>query len=221
METWIIQKEGDKIGKELDTKCIIIYWKPRQWKTLLAATICYQTYKKRTYSNFNVYKNWVSINKRFNSFKEIHNIRYSPQHWLIAVDETWINVNSKDSFSETNRIMHEVLFLSGKKNCDMMLLAQSYESVDVNFRRNAAAIFECVKIKRYWRSPVFKVNRVIPDGGRMKIISSYKIDTIQIMSILWISYDTLEESKMSEKTAKKQEKSQKIEKQKQKELKVR
>jgi hypothetical protein len=54
------------------------------------------TYKKRAYSNFNVYKNGVSINRRFNSFKEIYNIRYSPVHGVIAVDETGINVNSKD-----------------------------------------------------------------------------------------------------------------------------
>lgn len=191
-----IQKEANKIQNEIDTKCIIIYGKPRNGKTILAASICFDSYKKRTYANFNVYKNWTSFTKKYNSFRDLERIRFSYEHGVIAVDESWINVNSKDWMKKASRIMEEILFLSGKKNCDMIMIAQSYESVNVNFRRNASAIFQVVKIKRKWKKPLFIVERQIPDGEKMKKISSYSMDTLTIMEEWRISYDTLEESRM-------------------------
>lgn len=191
-----IQRESEKIWIELDTRCIIIYGKPRNWKTILAASIWYETYKKRLYTNFNVYYRGESINKRFKTYQEVENIRFSYTHGCIIVDESWLNLNSKDSFSEANRIMQKILFLSWKKNCDMIMIAQSYQSVDVNFRRNAAAMFEVVKIKREWKKPLFVVNRVIVEGEKVRVIASYTLDTLTIMENWKISYDTLDESKM-------------------------
>lgn len=202
MEKWAMQTPSNNIVKELDTKCIIIYWKPRNWKTLLASAIGHSDYLKRIYANFNIYIKKISINKRFYDYKEVQNIQYSNTHGVIIMDETWLNVNSKDSFSETNRIMHEVLFLSWKKNCDMIMIAQSYESVDVNFKRLAHAIFEVEKIKRYGRKPLFKINRMAVEWSKMRKISSFTFDTLEYFNTFKITYDTLETSKMSKKKEK-------------------
>lgn len=205
MDENIIQKNKDLISHEIDTKCIIIYWKPRNWKTILAVTIWYESYRKRIYSNFNIYRKWVSINKKFNTFAEVSNIRFSYEHGVIIVDESGINVNSKDGRTDTNRTMQEILFLSGKKNCDMIMIAQSYESIDINFRRNAQAIFYVEKIKRYWRKPTFKVERQVPDGEKMRVIATWEVQTLDIMDYYKITYDTLEESRMTKKTKKEKE----------------
>lgn len=202
-----IQYETQHITDELDTKCIIIYWKPRNWKTILATCIGYENYKKRLYTNFNIYYRGESINKRYKTYQEVDNIQYSRQHWCIIVDESGLNLNSKDSFTEANRIMQKILFLSGKKNCDMIMIAQSYQSVDVNFRRNAAAFFEVTKIKREWKKPLFRVERKVIDGLNMRTISSFTIDILTIMEQWKITYDTLDEARMtnSNKEQKKKE----------------
>lgn len=209
IDKWIIQKEISKKDFELDTKLILIYGKPRQGKTLLASVIVYDEYEERAYCNFNVYKDGVSINKRFETYQDLKNINFSQMHGVVAFDEWSIWLNSKDWFSEGNRQTAEFLFLSWKKNCDFILLSQRGDGVDINFRMMAKAIFKVEKIQRYWRKPLFKVTRQFMYKNELKDMFSFEIDTLTIMKKWWITYDTLDESRV--KDVKKELKKQKEE----------
>jgi alpha-N-acetylglucosamine transferase len=48
------------------------------------------------------------------------------------------------------------------------------------------------------------VYKVVPHAGSTKRVDSWQIDTLALMNILKITYDTLDESKMIEVTNKKQ-----------------
>lgn len=195
MSEIITQNPYNNIDQDLDTKSIIIFWKPRNWKTLLACLMCANDYK-RIYSNFHIYRNWESIVKYLKTHQAVANIGFSYEHGVIAIDEAGLNLNSKDWFSEQSRALHEVLFLSGKKNCDMITLAQRYESIDINFRVLASLILECTKIKRVNGKPTFHVKKWKEKNGKKILDGQYIIDSISYMQALWITYDTLDASKM-------------------------
>ena len=55
-------------------------------------------------------------------------------------------MNSRQSMSEINRFLSEIIFLSRKKNCRMMFLAQNFENLDSNVKRLANLIIEMKKI---------------------------------------------------------------------------
>lgn len=169
----------------------------RNWKTLLGLSIAFSDFRPRIYSNFQIYQDWKSIlNKHLKSYQEVERIRFSYTPWVIIIDEWWLNVNSKDWFKETSRIMQKVLFLAWKKNCSVIFIAQRYNSVDVNFRELADAIFECKKIPRKNTYPFFIINKYKQKWIKFEYDWNYEFDIIKWMNYNRLSYNTLEESEM-------------------------
>jgi hypothetical protein len=76
----------------------------------------------------------------------------------------------------------------------MILIAQKFKNIDVNFRDLASAIFEVEKIKREGKKPLFIVRRQIPWGSQVKTIAEYHLETLSIMEKWKITYDTLDEA---------------------------
>jgi len=190
------QTQGNNIEKEVDTTTMIIYWKMRNWKTLNAICIGLQYYP-RIYSNVNMYQNWKSIVKFLEDYQSIKNIRFSYTPWILIIDEAWLNVNSKDSFSKDNRLMQEVLFLIGKKNLSLIWIAQRFESIDVNARALVDLILKMTKIRRQNQHPTFIVTKQRQKWWQLEFITQYKMDSISILKSLGVTYNQLEESKLS------------------------
>ena len=115
--TWklaiVEQKASQHIQVEIDMMTFIYYWKMRRGKTVNAIRLALdKRYNKRIYSNVDIFKNWKSIiTKLITNTKELENIRFSYTHWIILIDEAWINANSKDTRSEDSRTLQKVLFL--------------------------------------------------------------------------------------------------------------
>lgn len=197
------QSNGNLIEQEIDTTTMIIHGKMRNWKTLNAICIALEHYP-RIYSNVNIYKNWKSIVNFLEDYTYIKNIRFSYTPWILIIDEAWLNVNSKDWQSKDSRIMQEVLFLIGKKNLSLIWIAQRFESIDVNARALVDLILQMHKIKRYKNHPIFKVTKQRQIGTRLEFINSYMLDSIAILKEYNITYNQLEESKLTKTKDKKE-----------------
>jgi len=191
------QSLAQNIQEDIDTKTFIVYWKMRNWKTLNAIIMALEFYP-RIYSNFQIYQNGQSIVKYIESYEYIKNIRFSKTPGVLIIDEAGLNVNSKDSFSKDSRIMHEVLFLIGKKNLSLIWIAQRFESIDINARSLVDIIIKMRKIQRPWKHPVFIATKQrLKKGWSLEFITSYNLDSLSIMKYYNITYDQLEASKIT------------------------
>lgn len=197
----VMQRESENFNVEIDTVGIIIYWKQWAWKTLMAINLALD-WEKRIYANFSIFKHWKLLNKLLPDAESVHKIRFSNTPWIIVIDEAWINANSKDSRSEQNRMLQEILFLVRKKNCSLIWISQRFESIDVNARVLSELIIEMRKISRWKAPPVFIATRQKQRGNNLDYVNQFKIDTIWMMKALWITYNTLESSKFTKKQKK-------------------
>lgn len=193
------QSLAQNIEKEIDTKTFIVYGKMRNWKTLNWICMALDFYP-RIYSNVNIYQNWKSIVNLIESYDQINKIRFSHTPWVLLLDEAWLNANSKDWRSGEVRWLIDVLFLIGKKNLSVIWIAQRYESIDINARVLADAIIEMRKIPRQNTYPIFTCVKQKQKGGKLEWIHSYSLDSISILNYYKITYNQLEESRLSKKT---------------------
>lgn len=191
------QNKAQNIDVELDTKWIIIYWKQGAWKTATWILIAINDWPKRIYSNTPIYKNWKLYNKVVQSIDDIKKIRFSYTPWVIIIDEAWINASSRNSMSDNNKMLSEILFLIRKINCSIIWIAQNFENIDVNARRLADLIIKMRKIRRYKKHPLFIMRREKQIKNNLEYFWEIKVDTITILKKLNITYNTLESSKFT------------------------
>lgn len=190
------QSGSNNILQEIDTKTFIIYGKMRNGKTLNAICMALDYYP-RIYSNVNIYQNGKSIVKFIEAYSDLKNIRFSYTPWVLIIDEAGLNANSKDTFSKDNRLLTEILFLIGKKNLSLIWIAQRFESIDINARSLCDAIIEMKKYKRKNNHPMFTAIKKKQKGTKLNWVNSYSLDSISILKYYNITYNQLEESKLS------------------------
>ena len=190
------QSPAQNINQDIDTNTIIVHWKMRNGKTLVSWCMALDFYP-RIYCNFQIYRYNKSIVNYITTYEQIKNIRFSYKAGVLVIDEAWLNANSKDTFSKDNRILQEVLFLIGKKNLSLIWIAQRYKSIDINARELADLIIEMKKIRRKNKPPIFIATKQRQKGDRLIQITQYSIDTIGIFKALNITYNQLEESKLT------------------------
>ena len=203
--TEIIQKTAQNIQKEIDMKSFIFYGKMRTWKTLNAIRLALdKRYNGRIYSNVDIYIKWKSIlTKKITLFEELDKIRFSFDHGIILLDESWLNANSKDTHTLESRLLQKVLFLAGKKNCSVIWIAQRFESIDVNARVLADFIIEVKKTRREnIPHPLFLMTKQKMKFGRLEYVQTYINDTITEFYRHNVTYNTLEESIIQRKKKK-------------------
>lgn len=188
------QSKAENINIELDTTWIIIYWKQGAGKTATAIVMALD-WEKRIYSNTPIYKNWKLISKPVQSIDDIKKIRFSYTPGVILIDEAWINASSRNSMSESNKMLSEILFLIRKINCSIIWIAQRFETIDINARILADLIIKMHKIRRYNTWPIFVATQQKQIKNDLKYNWQYKIDSIWILKKLNITYNTLESSK--------------------------
>lgn len=189
----------NSINQEISNKIILIYWKMGQGKSVLAIVICILDFRERIYWNLNIYNiEWKLINKEIKDKYDIEKIRFSYTQWLIVIDEGGINMNSRNSSSDINKFLSEVIFLSRKKNASMLFIAQSFENIDINVKRLADLIIKVKKIRREWKIcfilsfQYFRWWHSRPETYKQMLIKS-----IDILEAKKVKYNTLESSKIN------------------------
>jgi len=197
--TEILQKSSENFETAIVTTWIIIHWKQWAWKTLMAINLALD-WEKRIYANFQIFKNWKLLNHLLEDVHAVHKIRFSKVPWIIIIDEAWINANSKDSRSEQSRILQEILFLVRKKNCSLIWISQRFESIDINARVLSELIIEMHSLGG--KIPKFIATRQRQKWTKLERLSQFKVDTIWMMKMQWITYNTLEASKFKKITKK-------------------
>lgn len=194
----IEQSLAQNIEQEIDTKTFIVYGKMRNWKTLNGICMALDFYP-RIYSNVNIYQNWKSIVNYIESYDQISKIRFSYTPWVLLLDEAWLNANSKDWRNSEVRGLIDVLFLIWKKNLSVIWIAQRYESIDINARVLADAIIEMRKVPKINNHPMFICVKQKQKWAKLEWIHSYNLDSISILNYYHITYNQLEESRLSKK----------------------
>jgi len=190
------QSPASNIEQEIDTNTFIIYWKMRNWKTLLWICLALDYYP-RIYSNFGIYQKNKLITKICKDYQEIKNIRFSYTPWVLIFDEASINANSKDGMTKDLRLLNEVLVLCWKKNLSLVWIAQRFESIFIDARVLADRIIKVRKIKRKDNHPVFIANTEKQKGAKLEFIDSFRIDSIWILKNFNITYNQLEDSRLT------------------------
>jgi hypothetical protein len=69
----------------------------------------------------------------------------------------------------------------GKKNCDLVWIAQRFESIDINARVLATLIIEMRKVRRRERPPLFIITKKKQVKNELKYLLQYKFDIIEYM----------------------------------------
>lgn len=195
------------MAKVVQNKIIAIYWLPWQGKTFLATFLASQY--RLIYSNVQILKgvtdrNWTvlynqEVSNHIWSIEDIEKISYKETKGIVVLDESGLNINSRNSSSESNMQYARLGMLGRKKNVDILIIAQLERSVDVYFRElssysiemrsyfeNGGIMFEATAKNRFW-----------------SIISVQNVDLVRWAEKEKYSYNSLESSQIS---AKKKEK---------------
>lgn len=175
-------------------KIILILGRPWEGKTFLATFLA--SHYERIYSNVNIVKNWKNISSFISSIDEIQNIKFSEKKGVILLDEWGVNVNARRSQSDDNRIYGELGMLSRKLNVDIIICAQLWRMVDVYFRELANYVFE---MHAWFDRPSYLMfeSRIYRYNGEGKsLIKIARFDLFAWTKISWITYSTLETSKI-------------------------
>lgn len=194
--------------KIIQNKILNIFWLPGSGKTFLVSLIAYWYFVQKKPIIWNVdffFKNDKRVNKRINSINDIKYIDYIEEGWLIIIDEWGLNANSRQSMSKSNMVFAEMLFLSRKKNCDLIFLAQLEFSVDKYIRFMA---YRNVVMTSYFDGPNhLNFEMEIKKGDT--IIWYKNVDLMLFAKDISFTYSTLESSKIDKRSEKDIEKEQK------------
>lgn len=176
-------------------KIILILWRPWEGKTYLATFLA--SYYERIFSNVNIDKNGKSMSKFISSIDEIESIKFSEKKGVVLLDEWGVNVNARRSQSNENRIYGELWMLWRKLNVDIIICAQLGRMVDVYFRELANYVFE---MHAWFDRPgylMFEARIYRYNDGNKNLIKIARFDLFEWSRLSWITYSTLETSKIS------------------------
>lgn len=187
--------------KTISSATYIIHWKKRNGKSMFAVSL-FWTHYDRIYSNFDIYRDWVCISQKISKFSDFEKIVFSPQQWIVIIDEAGFNFSYNSWKTAENNQIKEFEFLSGKANCSLCYIAQNYENIHPDGRRAWDYIFEVSKILRVWKHPLFNIERqtvekVWENGIKLVFDRWFIVDLIKYNDEFWLSYNQFETSKLT------------------------
>lgn len=188
---------------ELDVISILIFWDPGNWKTAVWTIISLDDYKN-IYSNVDIFIHWKRINKQVRTMEDIDKINFDPtQKSVIIIDEMGVNWSARRSMSQENMQFWELDALKRKKNCDVIWIAQLHRMFDVYQRELAKLIIEMRKFYKPWSShPLFLIEILKTNPLNTKRLDyqvTYEIDIFKIHEEIWMTYNQLDNSKLTKK----------------------
>ena len=177
----------------IQNKIISIVWFPWSWKTFLATFLALWYPQDRIFANIDIFHEWKRISKRIHDIDDLDLVTYDDRKWLLILDEMGINANSRRSMTDANLKFWETAMLWRKKNVDILNCAQLNGMADKYFRDLSTYTFE---MDSYFESAnylMFKA-KILNRAGR--IIKSMKFDLFQLEKLAWLTYNTLESSRI-------------------------
>lgn len=177
----------------IKNKIILILGKPGEGKTFLAHFIA--SNYKRIYSNVNFLDDkWNVVNEHIKNIEDLKEIWFSPEKWVIVLDEWGVNINARRSSSDDNRVYGELGMLWRKLNADIIICAQLGRMIDVYFRELANYIFEM----HAWfeKKDYLMFEAKIYSNGGDTIIKVARFDLFEWVRLTWFTYNTLEQSRI-------------------------
>lgn len=99
-----------------------------------------------TLTNMKIVSNYHLLKLKYTEFNSLTFIEGKYDYALIALDEAYSLIESRQSNSIRNRLMSYIMFQQRKKNIDLVLTAQLFGSLDVRFRAMANYVIFCLGI---------------------------------------------------------------------------
>lgn len=129
---------------------------------------------------------------------DIEKIEYNETKGIVVLDESGLNINSRQSSSAENMEYARLGMLGRKKNVDILIIAQLERSVDVYFRELSTY---SVDMKSYFENGniMFEVTAKNRFGT---IISVQNVDLVQWANKENYKYNSLESSEIKKKERK-------------------
>jgi len=178
----------------IQNKIITIAGFPWSWKTILSVFFSY--FYDRIYANFQIKKNNKNYNTFYDDVSYLETISFEKTKWLIIIDEGWLNANSRRSMSNRNLMFGKLIFLSRKKNCDLVVIWQIEESIDCYFRKLSSYVF-LMSSYQFWKKIYFEWSIKKQSAFGYSDIWIRRFDLIKFLKKYNMSYSTLESSVMS------------------------
>ena len=186
----------------ITNKIINIFWLPWSWKSLMAT--CMTCDYTRIFANFEIYKIekfeqkfWKKkqiykklINNLIKSYSELQQIEYNNIKWLLIIDEAWINFNSRNSMSNINKKFNELMFVSRKKNLDIIIIWQLFFTIDKVLRQLSTYNF----VMNWKKGENFEYFIYKNTTFGEILLWTKKINLLKILSNLKLEYNTLDVS---------------------------
>jgi len=178
----------------ISTKTIIIYWHQWAGKTMFAVLLA-SDYLKRLYWNVEIKYKWEKVWKKIKNINDLKNIKYNIIPWVVLFDEMWLNFNSKEHWTDKNKILSNFFFLVRKFNLSSIFISQRFSSVPVDMRELCDYIYKVEIIPRKKQKPLFKITReVLLQDWTLEFVEEYIFNIIEYLEKYNISYNTLESS---------------------------
>ena len=172
-------------NKNVDIKNYVIYWKMRNWKSMLAT--CIATEFDVIYANYEIKHKNKNISILIQKTRDLARIKYTAQKAVLVFDEAWINFNSKDSRSKNSRFLQNLLMLCWKLNLNIIWIGQRWKSIDVNVRDLCTDIYQVRKINRR-NYPIFMID-IKKRGKHIDEVLTNR--TIRADLIMWLKEDNI------------------------------
>lgn len=156
---------------------------------------------ERIFSNVEIYVQWKKYTSDITCIEDLKKIKYSDIPWIIIIDEAWFNFSFKSWNAKKNAELREVMFLCWKLNCSLIFIAQNYENIEKDWRREAEVIIHLDKIHRKNKHSLFEIQiqEEIKVGEEWFDLITTKVeihDMIEMLNRFKITYDTLATSQI-------------------------
>lgn len=130
---------------------------------------------------------------------DIEKISFNETKGIVVLDESGLNINSRQSSSAENMQYARLGMLGRKKNVDILIIAQLERSVDVYFRELSTY---SVEMRSYFEGKGKIMFEVTAKGRFGNIISVQNVDLVQWAEKENYTYNSLESSEIKKKERK-------------------
>lgn len=196
--------------KVIQNKIISVYGLPWQGKTFFATYLASQY--RLIYSNVKMSKgvtsyqsdivsHYVDVSNDIRTIQDIERISYSDTKGVVVLDESGLNINSRQSSSSENMQYARLWMLGRKKNVDIIIIAQLERSVDVYFRELSTW---SVDMRSYFERWEIKFEATAKNRF-WTVISVQNVDLVKWAEKEHYIYDSLESSEIKKGEKEKKE----------------
>lgn len=130
------------IGGNDDIMISMYFGNPGSGKTTLACKILFQEQLKGNYDHY--YANFETKLAEYNSLENLGHWTF-PKNSLVVIDEAGIEYNSR-KYKTMDQKLIEWLKLHRHYGCDVIVISQSWEDVDITIRRLVSQLYYIKKI---------------------------------------------------------------------------